>query len=149
MKSTQQKMICYNMRCVNAFFIDITNIFVNMTDFSCHFNQKDTLRIPNECLCVILTYYFNILFFAVYHHFSGLGFIAELNFWCPPKTVTSCNKFKIIIIIIIFFRRVFSECTEAIATSLIQLVTNFPEICAFIIGFSFTVWTKMRPLLAH
>ena len=56
---TQQKMICY-MRCVNAFFIDITNIFVNMTDFSCHFNQKDTLRIPNECLCVILT-----LFFAV------------------------------------------------------------------------------------
>ena len=52
---TQQKIICY-MRCVNAFFIDITNIFVNMTDFSCHFNQKDTLRIPNECLCVILTY---------------------------------------------------------------------------------------------
>ena len=50
-------MICY-MRCVNAFFIDITNIFVNATDFSCHFNQKDTLRIPNECLCVILTYYF-------------------------------------------------------------------------------------------
>ena len=53
----QQKMICY-MRCVNAFFIDITNIFVNMTDFLCDFNQKDTLRIPNECLCVILTYYF-------------------------------------------------------------------------------------------
>ena len=41
-----------------CFFIDITNIFVNMTDFSCHFNQKDTLCIPNECLCVILTYYF-------------------------------------------------------------------------------------------
>ena len=57
--ATQQKMICY-MRCVNAFFIDITNMFVNMTDFSCHFNQKDTLRISNECLC-----YFNILFFAV------------------------------------------------------------------------------------
>ena len=55
--STQQKMICY-MRCVNAFFIDITNIFVNMTDFSCHLNQKDTLRIPYECLCIILTYYF-------------------------------------------------------------------------------------------
>ena len=46
------------MRCINAFFIDITNIFVNMTDFSCHFNQKDALRIPNDCLCVILTYYF-------------------------------------------------------------------------------------------
>ena len=55
--TTQQKMICY-MRCVNVFFIDITNIFVNMTDFSCHFNQKDTLHIPNKCLCVILTYYF-------------------------------------------------------------------------------------------
>ena len=55
----------------------------------------------------------------------------------------------IIIIIINFFRRVFSECTEAIATSLIPLVTNIPEICAFIIGFSFTVWTKVRPLLAH
>ena len=40
----------------------------------------------------------------------------------------------------IFFIRVFSECTETIATS---LVTNFPEICAFIIGFSFTVWTKL------
>ena len=33
-------------------------------------------------------------------------------------------------------------CSEAVATSLIPLVTNFPEICAFIIGFSFTVWTK-------
>ena len=52
----------------------------------------------------------------------------------------------ILIFIIIFFRRVFSECTEAIATSLIPLVTNLPEICAFIIGFSFTVWTKMRTL---
>ena len=28
-------------------------------------------------------------------------------------------------------------------------VTNFPENCAFIIDFSFTVWTKMSPLLAH
>ena len=30
------------------------------------------------------------------------------------------------------------------------IVTNVPEICAFIIGFSFTVWTvwpKMRPLV--
>ena len=33
-------------------------------------------------------------------------------------------------------------CIEAVATSLIPLVTNFPEICAFIIGFSCTVWTK-------
>ena len=52
----------------------------------------------------------------------------------------------IIIIIINFFRRFFSECTAAVATSLIPLVTNFPEICVFVIGFNFTVWTKMRPL---
>ena len=43
----------------------------------------------------------------------------------------------------------FLKYTEAIATSLISLVTNFPEICAFIIGFSFTAWTRMRPSLAH
>ena len=33
-------------------------------------------------------------------------------------------------------------CTEVVATSLISLVTNFPGICAYIFGFSFTVWTK-------
>ena len=60
----------------------------------------------------------------------------------------SCDLF-ILIIIIIFFRRVFLECTEAIATSLIPLVTSFPEICAFIIDFRYTVWTKMRFLRAH
>ena len=49
-------------------------------------------------------------------------------------------------IIINFFRRFFSECTEANATSLIPLDTILPEICAFIIGFSYTVWTKMRSL---
>ena len=48
----------------------------------------------------------------------------------------------IIIIIIHFFRRVFSECTEAVATSLIPHSYHFPEICAFMIGFSFTAWTK-------
>ena len=48
----------------------------------------------------------------------------------------------IIIIIIDFFAQVFSVCTEAVATSLVPLVTNFPGICAFIIAFSFTVWTK-------
>ena len=36
----------------------------------------------------------------------------------------------LVIIIIRFFRRVFSECTEAVATSLIPLVTNFSGICA-------------------
>ena len=64
------------------------------------------------------------------------------------------NGFSVIIIIIIiiifinFFRRVFLECTEAIITSLTPLETFFPEECAFIIGYSCTVWTKMRSLLA-
>ena len=52
----------------------------------------------------------------------------------------------IIIIIINFFSRVFSECTEAITTSLIPLDIIFHEISAYIIGFSCTVWTKMRSL---
>ena len=55
------------------------------------------------------------------------------------------NGFSVIIIIIIiihFFAQVFSVCTEVVATLLIPLVTNFPGICALIIGFSFTVWTK-------
>ena len=46
-------------------------------------------------------------------------------------------------------KHVFSEYAKAITTSLIPLLTNFPVIYAFIIGFSFTVWTKTRPLLAH
>ena len=55
------------------------------------------------------------------------------------------NGFSVIIIIIIiqhFFRRVFSEYTEANATLLIPLDSILPEIVPFIIGFSFTVWTK-------
>ena len=35
-----------------------------------------------------------------------------------------------------------SECEQT-------LVTNFPEICAFIIGFSFTAWTKKRSFRAN
>ena len=108
---------------------------------------------PNTNTNFRLTFLLTRLQEALYedHQFSSLIFIAKVNFWRPPKTAVSCDKFIVIIIIIIinFFRRVFSECTEAIATSLIPLVTNFPEICAFINGFSFTVWTKMRPLLAH
>ena len=46
------------------------------------------------------------------------------------------NGFSVIIIMIIIINfLVFSECTEAVATSLIPIVTNFPEICALIIGF--------------
>ena len=52
----------------------------------------------------------------------------------------------IIFIIINFFRWVFSEYTEVNATSLIPLDTIHPEICAFINGFSCTVWTKIRSL---
>ena len=85
----------------------------------------------------------------VYHHFSDLIFLAEVNFWRTLKTVVSCDLFIIIIIIINFFRRVFSEYTGANATSLIPIDTVLPEICAFIIGFSCTVWTKMRSLQAH
>ena len=52
----------------------------------------------------------------------------------------------IFIIIINFFTLVFSECAEANATSLILLDTILPDVCAFIIGISCTVWTKMRSL---
>ena len=45
------------------------------------------------------------------------------------------------------FRQISSEHTEAFATSPMPLATNIPEICVFMIGFSFTVWTRMRPLL--
>ena len=52
----------------------------------------------------------------------------------------------VIIIVINFFRWVFSKSTEAIAISLIPLDTILPEICTFMIGFSCTVWTKIRSL---
>ena len=51
----------------------------------------------------------------------------------------------LVIIIINFFVRVFSECTEAVATSLIPLVTNFAEICAFII----VTGSGKRDIFAH
>ena len=75
--------------------------------------------------------------------FLGLSFIAEVNFWHTLKIVVFCDLFIIIMIILIkFFRRVFSECTEAITTSLMPLDTILPEICAFIIGFICTMWIK-------
>ena len=52
----------------------------------------------------------------------------------------------IIIFIIIIFRSVYSEYTEANSTSLLPLDTILLEICAFIVSFSCTVWTKMRSL---
>ena len=55
----------------------------------------------------------------------------------------------IIIILINFFRRVFSEYTEVVTTSLLPIDAILPEICAFIVGFSSTVWTKMRSLRAN
>ena len=77
---------------------------------------------------------------------SRLSFIAEFNFWRPPKKVVSCYEFMIISIIINFITRVFSKYTEAVATSLMPLDIVLPEICAFIIGFSCTVWTQMMSL---
>ena len=72
---TAKNDLLYEMcKCV---FIDITNIFVNMTDFSCHFNQKDTLRIPNECLCVILTDYF--LLCSLNIQFSGINSLRSVK----------------------------------------------------------------------
>ena len=44
---------------------------------------------------------------------------------------------------------IMNKSQEAITTSLIPLETILPEECAFIIGFSCTVWTTMRSLLAH
>ena len=44
-----------------------------------------------------------IIKFEVYHNFSGLNFIAEVNFWRLPKTVDSCDLITLIIIIIIIF----------------------------------------------
>ena len=49
----------------------------------------------------------------------------------------------IIIIIIINFLDGFSRSVlKRSLHHLYHIVTNFPEICVFIIGFSFTVWTK-------
>ena len=50
------------------------------------------------------------------------------------------------IIIINFFGPVFTDCTEAITTSLIPLVIILLEVCALIIGLCCTVWTKMKSL---
>ena len=84
------------------------------------------------------TYLYRASNLTSHHHFSGLSFIAEVNFWRPLKTVVSCDLF---INIINLFRQVFSECTETIATSLIPLDIILPEICAYIIAFGCTVWT--------
>ena len=78
--------------------------------------------------------------------------MAENSFWRPLKTVVTCDLFIMIIIIIIviiifiisIFGRVFSECTEAINISLIPLKTILPEEYALIIGFRFTLLTKMQ-----
>ena len=59
---------------------------------------------------------------------------------------TSLIPLKIIIPEICAFIIGFSYYTKAVATSLIPLETIIPEIYAFIIGFSYTVWTKMMYL---
>ena len=80
---------------------------------------------------------------------STITFHSRSQFLLPAKNRLFLQFIhNIKIILINFFRRVFSEYTEAVKKSLIPIDTNFPEICAFIIGFSFTVWTKMRLLMA-
>ena len=71
------------------------------------------------------------------------------QFLAPAKNHHFLRLFMLIIIIIKFFRRVFSEYTEAVTTSLMPIHAILPEICAFIVGFSCTVCTKMRSLRAH
>ena len=80
-----------------------------------------------------------ITFLPLFH--SGSQFLA------PVKN----RRFLrfIFIIIINFFRRVFSKYTEAVTTSLIPIDAILPEICTLIIGFSCTEWTKMRSVRAH
>ena len=87
-------------------------------------------------LPIDLTYLWSIkfslpsLFWPQFH--SGNQFLA-----------TAKNRhFLRFFLIVNFFRRVFSECTEAITTSPIPLDTILPEKC----GFSCTVWTKMKSL---
>ena len=55
----------------------------------------------------------------------------------------------IIIIIHFFILWVFSEFTEAVTTPFIPIDAILTEMCAFIVGFSCTVWTKMMSLRAH
>ena len=61
------------------------------------------------------------------------------------KIINSCDLSIIIIIIIIiinFLDRFSRSELKRSLHHLYHIVTNFPEICAFIIGFSFTVLTK-------
>ena len=88
--------------------------------------------------------------------YRASNFKSTITFW--PQfhggsqfLATAKNLFFLVIYSIIFinfFRRVFSECTEVIPTSLIPLDTIYSEECAFTIGFSCAMWTKMRSLLA-
>ena len=75
------------------------------------------------------------------HHISSLSHLwvqlsTDVNFWRALITDISCDLF---IIIINFFRRVFSAYTEANTTSLIPQDTILPKTCAFIVGFICTV----------
>ena len=68
--------------------------------------------------------------------------------WVSDRQSDYCNPLAlarwglIIIIIIRFFRRIFLGVYWSNHYITYSLVTNFPEIFTFIIGFSFTVWTK-------
>ena len=74
--------------------------------------------------------------FEVYHHFSGLSFIAEVNFWRPAKNrrflrfIHSNNDKNKHFHHHQLLQTGFSMFTEALATSLRQLDSILPEICA-------------------
>ena len=94
--------------------------------------------------------------FEVCQHFSGLSFHSGSQFLAT--TIKRCflrfihnnsknnNNNNFHHHVMNFFRQAFSEYTKVITTSLIPLVTILPEECAFIIGFSSSLWTKMRSL---
>ena len=76
-----------------------------------------------------------------------ITFLALVSQFLAP--VKNRRFLRFIIIIIHFFIRIFSEYTEAVTTSLIPIDAILPEICAFIVGFSCTVWAKMSTLRTH
>ena len=81
---------------------------------------------------------------------STITFLASVSWLKSIFGIRKKHGFLLFIHNNYHFRWVFSECTEAISSSLIPLDIILPVIGAFIIGFSCTEWTIMRSLwLAH
>ena len=82
-----------------------------------------------------------VLFRKVFSH-PYISFFLFTSKWFSVTLI-------IIIFIINFFIRVFSEDTEAVTTSLIPIDAILPEIQSYIVGFSCTAWTKLRSSQAN